>query len=92
MNGYIGVGVLPEEDVDPVKLCSEEQSIFKVYVVVPERTVLEVCWLLLTPGAVEEEETVIPDSACSRDQRCCHITFPVIFWPELNCLLQSTLE
>ena len=42
MIGYVSVGVLPEEDVGSVKLRSEEQRIFKVHVVVPERIFLDV--------------------------------------------------
>ena len=42
MIGYVRVGVLPEEDVGSVKLRCEEQRIFKVHIVVPERILLDV--------------------------------------------------
>ena len=71
MNGYVRVGVLPEEDVRPKKLGGKEQTVFKVDIVVPARILLVIVVLLFlaSPCAVQQEETVVPHPGSSRNQR-----------------------
>ena len=70
MNGYVRVGVLPEEDIRPKKLGSKEQTVFKVDIVVPAGILLVVVLLFWAPPcAVQQEEAVVPHPGSSRNQR-----------------------
>ena len=92
MNGYIRVGVLPKEDVCPEKFGGKQQSVFKVNIVVPAGILLVVVCFVgqWTPCAVQQEETVVPHPGSSWNQRCCHVTFLVVFWPEKESNYHST--
>ena len=56
MNGYVRVGVLPEEDVRPKKLGGKQQTVFIVDIVVPEGILLNVVLLFFfaSPCAVQQ--------------------------------------
>ena len=89
MTYYIWVSVLSEEDVCPKKFGRKKHRVFKMHIVVPSRIfyfiegfVCLIFYNLKTPGAVNEEKTVVPYPGCSRNQRGCHVTFLVILRPK----------
>ena len=55
MNGYVRVGVLPEEDIRPKKLGSKEQTVFKVDIVVPAGILLVVVLLFWAPPCAVQQ-------------------------------------
>ena len=55
MNGYVRVGVLPEEDVRPKKLGGKEQTVFKVDIVVPAGILLVVVLLFWAPPCAVQQ-------------------------------------